>query len=315
MDAEFVVAGATSGPGAGILLNLASQGRAVVGIGRDARAIQTLRSFLSKRGWPARLIRHDLSLDVSSLRIDVAVARAPVLINCTGAPTLANCLSVMPALQQIIQIGSTRVFSVHADPSREMIATLERTAHRCGIPATVLHPTLIYGDLKEDGVSRLARTIGRLPVLPLPDGGRALVQPVFIDDVIRAVFACLNTPLTAGKSLVIAGGEALAYRNFVAQIGQAAGSPTHIVGVPRALLALAGAIARAIPGLPNVNGAQVLRMTEDRSFDTADSRELLGFKPVSFVQGLSLCGDRDHTLTRLAALNLRVTPTWHPSGQ
>ncbi len=36
----------------------------------------------------------------------------------------------------------------------------------------MLHPTMIYGAQGEDNVQRLARLLRRLPVVPLPGGGR-----------------------------------------------------------------------------------------------------------------------------------------------
>ena len=37
---------------------------------------------------------------------------------------------------------------------------------------------MIYGAEGEDNVRRLAALLRRLPVVPLPEGGRALVQPI-----------------------------------------------------------------------------------------------------------------------------------------
>src|ERR1700721_3003948 len=46
----------------------------------------------------------------------------------------------------------------------------------------------------EDNVQRLAALLRRLPIVPLPDGGRALVQPIHQDDVTRAIRVALEHP-------------------------------------------------------------------------------------------------------------------------
>ena len=56
----------------------------------------------------------------------------------------------------------------------------------------MLHPTMIYGAQGEDNVQRLAALLRRLPLVPLPDGGTALVQPIHQDDVTRAIRAALD---------------------------------------------------------------------------------------------------------------------------
>ena len=69
---------------------------------------------------------------------------------------------------------------------------MERLVMSSGVPATVLHPTLIYG---ADGFSNIERIIGiarKFPVIPLPRGGMSLIQPIHCDDVSAALMRCLD---------------------------------------------------------------------------------------------------------------------------
>jgi hypothetical protein len=54
-----------------------------------------------------------------------------------------------------------------ADGERRLIATCERL----GIGWTILRPTLIYAEGRDDNISRLARLIGKFGVLPLMGSG------------------------------------------------------------------------------------------------------------------------------------------------
>ena len=91
----------------------------------------------------------------------------------------------------------------------------------------MLHPTMIYGAQGEDNVQRLAALLRRLPVVPLPDGGRALVQPIHQDDVTRAIRAALESCWQGPHSLVIAGPTPLPYADFVRAIAAATDQRPH----------------------------------------------------------------------------------------
>src|SRR5947209_5016007 len=74
-----------------------------------------------------------------------------------------------------------------------------------GRPGGMLHPTMIYGTRGEQNVQRLAAMLRRLPLVPLPGGGRNLVQPIHQDDVTRAIRAALDAAWDGPHALVIAG--------------------------------------------------------------------------------------------------------------
>ena len=110
---------------------------------------------------------------------------------------------------------------------------------------------MIYGAEGEDNVQRLAATLRRLPLVPLPRGGRSLVQPIHQDDVTRCLRAALALPWDGPQALVIAGPEPLPYAAFVRAVAAAAGlmSP-RIVPVPAWMLRLAAPLTGMV-GLPH----------------------------------------------------------------
>jgi nucleoside-diphosphate-sugar epimerase len=151
----------------------------------------------------------------------------------------------------------------------------------------MLHPTMIYGAAGEDNVRRLAALLRRLPVVPLPGGGRALVQPIYQDDVTRCVVAALGRAWAGPCSMVIAGPVAVSYAAFVRAVAAAAGlrRVPRIVAVP-GLVVMAGSFVTRLPGLPRVGVGEVRRLMEDKAFDVAEMREVLGVEPVGLAEGL-----------------------------
>jgi len=53
------------------------------------------------------------------------------------------------------------------------------------------------------------------------------------------------------------------------------------------LRALAG-LTRVIPGLPSIGADEIRRLTEDKAFDIAPMRDILGDVPIPLEHGLAL---------------------------
>jgi len=56
----------------------------------------------------------------------------------------------------------------------------------------MLHAAMIYGGSQENNVQRLLGAIRRFRTLPVPGGGRQIVQPIYIDDVVECLFRANN---------------------------------------------------------------------------------------------------------------------------
>jgi uncharacterized protein YbjT (DUF2867 family) len=217
-----------------------------------------------------------------------ALAGATHVVSCAHARHVPAVLDAAPAGARFVFLGSTRKFTRWPDPHGDGVLAGEAAFLASGRPGVMLHPTMIYGAQGEDNVQRLAAVLRRLPLVPLPDGGTALVQPIHQDDVIRAIRAAVVHDWHGPHSLVIAGPEPLRYADFVRAVAAAAGrrSP-RIVALPvRALVALA-AVLRYVPVLPRVRAEEIRRLLEDKSFDVRPMMDLLGVAPVSLTDGLA----------------------------
>jgi len=152
----------------------------------------------------------------------------------------------------------------------------------------MLHPTLIYGAEGEDNVRRLAALLRRLPLVPLPEGGRALVQPIHQDDVTRSILAALDQDWPEPAAIVIAGPAPLAYADFVRAVAIAAGlGPPHIVTIPLPLVIAGAALTGFVPGMPTIRPAEARRLVEDKAFDVAPMTTILGVRSIALADGLA----------------------------
>jgi uncharacterized protein YbjT (DUF2867 family) len=189
----------------------------------------------------------------------------------------------------LVLLGSTRKFTRWPDAHGDGVLAGETALLGSGRAGVMLHPTMIYGAQGEDNVQRLAALLGRLPVLPLPGGGRFLVQPIHQSDVTRCIRAALDHPWEGPNAVVIAGPEPLRYADFVRAIAAAAGLRKPIVlPFPAAPLIVAARLTRHVGALPTIQPEEIRRLVEDKAFDIGPMRDMLGVEPIGLAKGLAL---------------------------
>ena len=219
--------------------------------------------------------------------LSLALQDATTVVSCAHARHAAAVLAASPGRARFIFLGSTRKFTRWPDAHGNGVKAGEAAFLASGRHGVMLHPTMIYGAQGEDNVQRLAALLRRLPVVPLPDGGAAMVQPIHQADVTRAIMAALAREWDGPHSLVIAGPAQLTYADFVRAVAGAAGLPSpRIIGVPGALLIAASALTR-LPGIPRVHPDELRRLMENKGFDVLPMQEALGFTGMPLPQGLA----------------------------
>ena len=193
--------------------------------------------------------------------------------------------------RQLIAFGSTSVFTKLESrdvDEREVAGKLAEaeesiiaTCSAKGIPWTILRPTLVYDEGRDQNVSAIARFIKRWGVFPLVTPGQGLRQPVHAQDLALAALQALDNPLTFNRSFNLSGGETLTYRQMVERIFKSLGRTPRILPVP---LALAETPFRMFKRLRKTAHSPALfrRMNQDLCFDSSDARSAMGYDPRPF---------------------------------
>jgi len=165
-----------------------------------------------------------------------------------------------------------------ADAERRLSATC---AER-GIDLVLLRPTLVYGCGLDGNVSRLARWMRWLPVLPIAGDGRGLRQPVHADDLARVAVAAARSDLKGIHELYLGGGSTLSYRDMLERIARALGRPLRVWPLPAGLLATVAGMARRLLPHSGLGPEMVRRQSRDLVFDDSPARRQLGHDPRPF---------------------------------
>lgn len=274
----IAVIGASGRSGAALCRALKAAGRPFIPVVRNAA--HWIATGISAEG-----VFADLE-DARALK--AALAGATVVVNTAHARHAPAVLAAAPEGARFVFLGSTRRFSQWADAHGDGVRAGEAAFVASGRAGVMLHPTMIYGATGEDNVQRLAALLKRLPVAPLPGGGRALVQPIHQDDLSRCILAAIDIAWTRPEVMVVAGPEPLPYRDFLAAVARASGlKPPPVIDLPVALLEAVAPLTRWLPRVPTIGAEEVRRLVEDKAFPVAEMRDRLGVVGRPLAEGLA----------------------------
>jgi len=168
----------------------------------------------------------------------------------------------------------------------ETLALASRRPHR---EVTIIRPGLVYGP-RDLHLLAWFKAIANGTYRAIANG-RALWQPIFVDDVVRGIQSALNVQGADGQTIHLAGSERATIADIGAKIGAALGKNGTRASIPYPLAMAAGAILelayKPLGTDPPLTRARVRTMTQNRVYAIDRAERLLGFKPeVSLDQGL-----------------------------
>ena len=134
----------------------------------------------------------------------------------------------------------------------------------------VLRPPLVYGPGAKGNFARLVALVQRGLPLPLAsvDNRRSLV---FVGNLVDAILRVLEHPAAAGRTYVVADGEAVSTATLIARIAAALGRGSRLLPCPPALLRYgAGLLGR---------GDEASRLLDDMTVDSSRIRAELSWTP------------------------------------
>lgn len=190
-------------------------------------------------------------------------------------------------VSRAVFFSSTALFTRLPAASKAVRLAAEERVRALSAAWTILRPTMIYGDQGDRNLSRLIRFVARCPIVPLPGGGRALVQPVHVEDLGRAAVDALVCDAAGRREYNLPGSEAAPLRELVREVARLLGRRVLLLPLPLAPMAAAAGLWRRLGLPPHVSREQVLRLAEDKAFGFEDARRDWGYAPRGFREGLA----------------------------
>lgn len=151
----------------------------------------------------------------------------------------------------------------------------ETAVRESGIPYVIFRPSWLFGP-EDVALNRFLGMARFLPFVPIiGDGNRQRLQPVFIDDVGRAVAEALDSPAADNQVFEIGGPEVLSMNEIVRTALEVSGRRRPLLSFPKGLMKLLATFLRVLPGPPLTPDA-VEFVTMDALADPAEVQGKLG---------------------------------------
>jgi uncharacterized protein YbjT (DUF2867 family) len=295
---RLLVTGGSGFLGRFVLAEAARRGHSCVALARSADAARAVTAG------GATPLAGDLD-DAAGLPGWFARAGCDALVNLASlgfghAPAIVAGAAAA-GLERAVFVSTTAVTTALPAPSKAVRLAAEAEIRRSGLSWTILRPTMIYGAAGDRNLSRLLTLLsrlGRVPVLPVPGGGRQLQQPVHVADLAGAVLTAVERPAAAGRSYDVAGPEPLPFADVLRVSASAVGGRARLVPVPLGPVITLTRGYERVSRQPRIRVEQWQRLTEDKAVPITAAARDLSYAPRSFTEGIG---------AEAAALGLPVT--------
>jgi len=180
----------------------------------------------------------------------------------------------------------------------------EQIAGEAGVPYTVLQPALIIGRIVGHRDSKLVKRyrdmIANKAIVPLINGGKNKVQPIFIGDLVNAICRCIFPGKwqreATNKILELGGPEVLEMREFIRMLMDAVGTKKPIVALPSPLAYAAAICCESYQEVPTVSKDQVKLSLSDNVCTNNALSSVLGIEPTPLETALETYSGKTETV-------------------
>lgn len=280
---KVFVCGASGFIGSAICQRLVADGHEVVrGVRTPRQAGEVAMDFskdIAPEEWVGRLAAIDVVINAVGIIVEAGGGRFEEVHHRAPAALFAAC--VKAGVKRVIQISALGADGGDTGYFRTKFAA-DQALMALPLQWTILMPSLVYG---EDGdSSRMFRVLASMPVIPVPSLGKALFQPVHVDDLVESVSACLRADSPTGNCVDLVGAAAVPYRGMIDTYRRAMGFGTALyVTVPAFMMAIAAWASGFIPAAP-LNPETWRMLKAGSAGDVAGITELIGRRPKGIAE-------------------------------
>ena len=163
-------------------------------------------------------------------------------------PRRLGAACVAAKVRRVVHVSALGVSE--AAPSRYLRskAAGERVLRGAGLDLTLLRPSVIFGE-HDRFINLFASLQAVFPVMPLA-GAKARFQPVWVEDVARAIVTCLDTPASIGQTIECAGPAQYTLADLVRLAGRWSGHVRPVLALPEFAARLQAMAMEWLPGEP-----------------------------------------------------------------
>jgi nucleoside-diphosphate-sugar epimerase len=241
--------------------------------------------------WGGTTLAEARLINVGGTRAVVEAAASAGVRRIVHLSTMAVHGSVLPPV-----LTEEAPFCLDGEPYGVSKAEGEREAFTCGaacgVEVVALRPTLVYGPRAPLWVLAYFERVKNGQVA-LIDGGRGLVNLVYVDDLVDAMWRAATIPAAAGEAFLVSGPAPVTWRDYLGSFAAMCRKPLpptvsrRRAQIEMQWLRVYGTLAQRPRRL---QGMDVKLMTQCTAVSIAKARDVLGFVPeVDLARGMASC--------------------------
>ena len=164
-----------------------------------------------------------------------------------------------------------------------------------GLEVSIIRPCVIYGPGDNNFLPRLIEALRRGPV-PLVNGGKSLLDMVYVSDVADALILAATKGEAVGEAYNITDGQTTTIREMIEMVAEVAGVKPQLLSVPYSVAYGAVWVAHAaskilklrrVKSTRLINPSTIKASATDHHYDISKAKRELGYEPkVNLQQGL-----------------------------
>ncbi|MFB3882583.1 MAG: complex I NDUFA9 subunit family protein [Armatimonadota bacterium] len=192
------------------------------------------------------------------------------------------------------QAGVPRLLHMSALGARERAASryheskwqAEQLVRASGLAATIFRPSVMFGK-GSAFLSTIKQLVEAPPVIPIIGAGTALLQPIWVEDVVSCFVGAHRKDDTAGHTYELGGPETYGFEQLVDIVAEAEGIEKPKLHLPVWMVRPAAALLSHLSARFPLTPDQLTMLLEDNVCDIAGMRQTFGVDPASLRHHLS----------------------------
>jgi uncharacterized protein YbjT (DUF2867 family) len=275
----ILVTGGTGFVGRHLVARLVESGQQVRVLARTKIEIPGTQSFTGD-------VR-DLSAVVAAARDCQAVVHLVGIIRESRGASFAqtHIAGTRTVIRACQEAGVGRLLHISAlgarpDPPSRYQRTkweAEELVRASGLAATIFRPSVLFGT-GGSFLPELRKLLHSGPVIPIVGDGMALLQPVWVEDVVSCLMGALAQPDTPGQAYELGGPEVFGFAELVDLLAQQEGISKPKLHLPVLLMRPLAAVLGRFSAFP-LTADQLAMLLEDNVCDISAMRETFGLEP------------------------------------
>lgn len=291
---RILVTGGTGVIGAGVIPELLRRGHSVRLLSRhaddDARQWQRVEAFSgdvadaqSLRGAAGAC---DAVIHIAGIASENPPERTFERVNAGGIRNIID-EAKRSNVRRFLYVSSLGADTGSSTYHRSKFAA-EDLVERSGFEWTIVRPDAVYGP-RDEVISTILKMVRALPAIPIVDDGEQRFQPLWYEDLGRALVTLVESNDRLGRTCEIAGSETTSLKDLIDRFSEITGRKPLRIPVPMPLASIGAKIASLAVDVP-VDDVKLAMLHENNVLSDPSSHPLadLGIEETPLDQGLRM---------------------------